>query len=174
MTFFSLFRNVIYKIHYVFCMILIPSLVGCYSFTGGSIPPHIKNLQISTVEDISGFGNPLYRDELTTRLFDKFRNDNSFTLVETNGDAKLDVQISTIKDEPQTVQSNELVSENRVTIICRAEYYDYVKKKIIWEKNFTTFDVYDIGNAQAGRDEAILNALEQAADDILMAVVSGW
>lgn len=149
-------------------------IIGCYSFTGGSIPPHLKTLYIANVDDMSGLGNPTYRELLMQKLFENFRNDNSFSIVDMGGDAKLYVKIINISDQPQTVGTNELVGGNRIDVRCEAEYIDDINKKTIWKKSFSSFDVYDVSNAQAGRDAAIQNAINQIASDILVAVVSGW
>lgn len=174
MKFFSQFRNIFYPILYLICILSFVQFSGCYSFTGGSIPEHLKTLNIMQIEDNSGFGNPLYRDLLAQKVFENFRNDNSFSLVESGGDARLQVRISSIKDEPQVVQSNELVSGNKVTVMLEAEYYDEVKQKSIWKKSFSSFNTYSIENAQAGRDQAIQAAIANVADDLLLAVISGW
>ncbi len=149
-------------------------MFGCYSFTGGSIPPHLKTLNIHNVDDLSGFGNPTYRELLMQKLFENFRNDNSFSIVESGGDAKLQVKIINISDQPQSIGANELVAGNRIDVRCEAEYYDDINKQAIWTKNFSSFEVYDVSNAQMGRDLAIQNAITQVATDILIAVVSGW
>jgi len=61
-----------------------------------------------------------------------------------------------------------------MTISCSVEYFDAVKKKMIWQKSFSNYAVYEISNAVAGRDLVVENALEKISDDILLAVVSGW
>ena len=168
-------NNKYIKINFI---LLIALITGCYSFTGGSIPEYLKTLYIATVTDNSGFGDPKYRDALTQLLVQKFRNDNSFSLVEKNGDARLDVVISSVKEEPLIVKpgvGQELESERKVTVILDAEYYDGIKKKQFWKKSFSAFGTFDISkNPQQGREKAIKTALEQTADDILLAVVSGW
>lgn len=158
--------------------ILIISLVfliyGCYSFTGGSVPTHLKTLQITNVSDNSGFGNPIFREEMARNLIVKFRNDNSFSLVEGLGDARLTVAISSISDIPVSVQPGELEKERRVNVTTKAEYFDNVKKKVIWEKSFDNFAIYDVSNVQENRNREIFRILEQTSNDILLAVVSGW
>lgn len=149
-------------------------LKSCYSFTGGSVPPDLKTLGISTVNDQSGFGNPEYKILLTESLIDNFRRDNSFELVETGGDARLSVSISSISEATVSVNPGELETERRVTVACTAEYYDFVNKKQIWKKDFSSYGIYELKNAQASRNEAIRGALIQIGDDILLAVVSGW
>jgi len=37
------------------------------------VPEHLKTLYIATVSDVSGFGNPAYKDLMTQGLIDKFQ-----------------------------------------------------------------------------------------------------
>lgn len=174
MNFFSSFSNIIISKFLLICIFGVPIFTGCYSFTGGSIPEHLKTLYIGTVKDESGYGNPKYKDVLTNSLIDNFNKDNSFRLVERGGDAKLIVTIKSISDIISTVNPNELERERKITVTCRADYYDAVKKKTIWSKEFSNFDIYELKEAQTARDAAILVALNRIAEDILLAVVSGW
>lgn len=51
-----------------FCVVLF-LLPGCrYSFSGGSVPPHLKTIAIPIVQDQSGYGDPTLRDEFTQQL----------------------------------------------------------------------------------------------------------
>lgn len=150
---------------------------GCYSFTGGSVPEHLKTIYIAAVSDNSGYGNPLYKDNLTQLLVDRFRDDNSFKITETVGDARLSVSINTINDATLAVRSGRqgtLENERQITVNCSVEYYDALKKKSIWSKTFSNYSIYELANAQQARDEAVQLALEQLSDDIFLAIVSGW
>jgi curli biogenesis system outer membrane secretion channel CsgG len=149
-------------------------LSGCYSFTGGSVPEHLKTMQIVAVGDKSGYGNPTYKDMLSLLLVNKFKNDNSFILVDRNGNARLKTEIASIRDEISVVNPGELEKERKMTITCEVKYYDAVKKKLIWKKSFTNYGIYDINNVVEGRKAAVKTALNKISDDILLAVVSGW
>lgn len=155
-------------------LIIMSLLWSCYSFTGGTIPKHLKTMFIATVKDNSGYGNPSYRDILTNELISEFQNDNSFELVDRGGDAKLYVELSSINDATSTVRPGEVETERKITVKCDVEYYDAVEKKSIWKKSFSNYQVYSLSNVQQERDNAISVALESIAEDILLAVVSGW
>ncbi len=170
----SFLSNIVLNEVFVSCIFVIVSLAGCYSFTGGTVPEHLKDIYIATVNDNSGYGNPAYRSTLTENLIEKFRNDSPFRLVERGGDARLEVSITSISDQTMTVSPGELETERKINVTCQAVYYDRVKNKEIWKKTFSNGQVYDLANAQAARDEAVNLALEQISDDILLAVVSGW
>jgi hypothetical protein len=148
--------------------------VGCYSFTGGSIPSHLKTLQINSVTDQSGFGNPNYKIDLETEITNNFMKDNSFELADNVGDAKLTVTISSITETTNTVGTSELETERRLTVNCSAEYYDNVMKKQIWQKSFSSYGLFDVNSAFTARNETMQIILKQVAEDIMLAVVSGW
>lgn len=149
-------------------------LIACYSFTGGSVPEHLKTIYIAPTADVSGYGNPVYGQELNNLLIENFRDDAALEVAETGGDAKLTVSIKSIREETAAVNPGELESERKITVAVDAEYYDAVKKKVLWNKSFTAYDIYDVSDPVAGKDAAILTSIEQLSDDILLAVVSGW
>ncbi|MFA6572438.1 MAG: LPS assembly lipoprotein LptE [Bacteroidota bacterium] len=174
MKIISFFRNTVINNHLLICIIVLVQMYGCYSFTGGSIPEHLKTLYLSSVNDNSGYGDPRYRENLYQLLIDKFKNDNSFNLVQQSADARLNVQISSIRDETLTVRPGELETERKATVSCEVEYYDAVKKIQIFKKSFSAYNVYSLANSQTERNLAITKALDQISDDIMLAVVSGW
>jgi outer membrane lipopolysaccharide assembly protein LptE/RlpB len=168
---YSYFSNRVLTILSLICISL---FAGCYSFTGGSVPDHLKTISLTAVQDNSGFGNPRFRDVLTRRLLDKFRNDNTLVLVESKGDAQLQSTIIRIDDDVVSVSPGEVERERRITVSVEAEYTDYVKRKQVWKRTFSNFQVYLISQGQQAREEAVIAALQQIGEDILLAVVSGW
>lgn len=147
---------------------------GCYSFKGGSIPEHLKTLQIETIIDNSNFGNPNYKIELENNLISDFQKDNSFELAENNGDAKISTTITSITESTQTIGTNELETERKISVSVSVKYYDNINCKQIWEKTFSNYQLFDITNISTARNEAIQSILLQISEDIMLAVVSGW
>ncbi|MGA2297575.1 MAG: LPS assembly lipoprotein LptE [FCB group bacterium] len=170
----SFFRNIVINNQCLICILVLVQLSGCYSFTGGSIPEHLKTLNIAPINDNSGFGDPRIRETLTQLLVNKFRSDHSYNLVDRNSDARLNVVISSIRDTIMTVSPGQVEAERKATVQCDVEYFDAVKKLMIFKKGFSAFGVYPSASATTDRIIAINKALEQVSDDILLAVVSGW
>lgn len=155
------------------------ALTGCYSFTGGSIPAHLKTLSIPLADDTSGFGNAQLRENLTQQLVQSFRRENAFSLVQERSDAVLEVSITNISEVTATVQQTsaqqlEAERDKQVIVSVKVVYQDIVKQKQIWEKQFAPPQTYAIAAGLQGRDAAIERALKQIANDVLLAVVSGW
>lgn len=149
-------------------------LSSCYSFKGGSIPEHLKTINILSVEDNSGYGNPNFKITLTDLIIDEFQQDNSLSIVNNSGDAELQITISRITEESSVVSEAELESSRKITVTCDVVYYDNVKRQEIWKKSFSAYDFFDIASISTEKDEAVNLALEQISEDILFAVVSGW
>jgi hypothetical protein len=160
---------------YICCCCVLLLLKSCYSFTGGNNPEYLKKIQIPAVVDNSGYGNPLYKDEMTRTLMNRFREDNTLTLTDNNGDCKLNVTISNIADSPVAISTGELETQRKLTVSFKVDYYDNVKKKQIYDKTFSNFQLYELGgNTQEVRDRAVLKIIAQTVDDILIATVYRW
>ncbi len=152
-------------------------LAGCrYSFTGASVPPHLKTIAIPIFKDRSGSGEPTLRDDFTNQLIQKFIDDNSLQVTDkSNANALLECTIISLRDAPAIISGGEKVTTRRVTITVQAVYKDLVKRKTIFNKNFSNFGDYNNeGDIQTLREQAIQKAVDLITDDILLAVVSNW
>lgn len=156
---------------FLLCSIL---LGGCYSFTGGSIPSHLKTLEITSITDNSGFGNPAYKTELEQLIKENFIKDNSFDITENSGDAVLRISIASIQESVSSVSTGELETERKITVSCKVEYYDNVNKKSVWNKDFSSYGFYALQQTFTARNETVSVVLKQIAEDIMLSVVSGW
>ena len=158
---------------------LIPILlfVGCsYSFTGSSVPSHLKSISIPFCEDRSGSGEPGMADNFTTTLIDHFISDNSLAVTDkSEADALLTCTITSISDAPTVIKGGENVSARRITIKAHVVYKDFVKKKTIFDKNFSNYGDYEnTGDIISAKSAAIKAATDLITEDILLGVVSNW
>lgn len=167
-------RRVVVAACVTLCLMGLLALGGCYSFRGSSVPPHLHTISLSNVVDNSNFGSSVYRDLCTQLLSDRLRAESALRFVDKDGDAKLICVLTDIRDEAISVKSGEVERERKVRVTIDAEYYDGVKKRQIFKKNFSNASVFVVATAATDRDKAIRTALQQDVDDILLAVVSGW
>jgi hypothetical protein len=146
---------------------------GCYSFTGASVPAHLKTVAIPLVEDVSGFGEAGLREKFTQKLIELFRNDNNLEIGERlTSDSIVEGTIIQVTDAPQVISGNDIVSTRRVTITVRASFTDMKLRKKVWEREFSNWGEYTQG--QQTRDIALTDAVNKVAEDILLETVSGW
>jgi hypothetical protein len=150
-------------------------LAGCYSFTGASVPSHLKTIAIPLLDDQSGFGEPNLREDITTALINAFTNDNTLRIAErSSADAVLEGVILPIKDGPLVVTGGEQVTTNRITISVKITFQDLKLRKQIWEKTFTNTGDYDPGGGFTAREEGISEATRKITEDVVLDTVSGW
>lgn len=146
-----------------------------YSFTGASVPPHLKTIAIPIADDRSGSGEPGLREELTQILIEKFINDNTLQVSErTSANAVLECSIVSLNDAPAIVSAGEDITSRRITIGVRVIYRDLVKRITVYEKTFSNYSDYPSSDPINGRQSAIDRSIELISEDILLDTVSGW
>jgi hypothetical protein len=167
-------RRSLFSLHFALCTCLI--FAGCvYSFTGASVPPHLKTVAIPLVDDQSGFGEPGLREDLTRVLTDLFISDNSLAVADrSTADALLVGAINTVSDAPSVVQQGEQVSKRRVTMSVRFTFQDMKLRKKVWEKTFSNWGDYDSGGGLSQRKAGLQEAIRKITEDVLLETVSGW
>ena len=157
---------------------------GCaYSFTGSSVPPHLKTIAVSLFDDQSGAGQPGLREQFRETLIAQFAGDNSLQVADKkDADSILEGVILAVRDEPLVVEKGETVSKRRVTIVVKAAYQDMKLRKKVWEKELSNWGAYEVGPGAEQktkgidelRKEGIDEAVRKLTEDILLATVSGW
>ena len=148
---------------------------GAYSFTGSSVPSHLKTIYIPVAQDRSVAAIPGLRELLTDDLIQRFIQDNSLQVSNaTSADATLDCMITSVTDIPAIVSAGEQINARKLTINVKVVYKDLVVKKTIFDQNFSSFGEYVPGQQVNEREEAIAVAVGHISEDILLAVVSGW
>lgn len=160
----------------LFAVVLGGLLAGCpYSFTGASVPAHLKTIAVPLVEDQSGFGEPGLREQFTTELIQLFTTDNSLEVTDRGtADSKIEGAITSISDAPAVVAQGEQVTRRRITINVRFTFQDMRMRKKIWEKSFSNWGDYDSGGGLSQRQAGIQVAMKKIAEDVLLETVSGW
>ncbi len=158
-----------------------PALSGCsyYSFTGATVPAHLRTIAIPLVEDRSLSTQTALDDRLTRLLVDRFVGQTRLSLAPDpdNADAVLTVVIERYTNEATAVGGQERTTRNRVSINVQVIYEDRVEEKELMRRTFSGFEEYDPFDPEkglAGEDDAAAAALEKIADDIFTAATSNW
>ena len=170
-------RSVVHRV--LFSFLIAVSLSGCagcpYSFTGASVPPHLKTIAIPIVEDQSGFGDATLRDQFSRQLLQRFVNDATLQPSDrSNADSILEGVITGVKDAPVVVEGGDQVSKRRVTVTAHMTFRDLKLRKKVWEKDFTQWGDYLSGGGLTQRNDGISEALRKITEDILNETVAGW
>lgn len=163
-------------LYFLFMTLLVVNFGCCsYSFTGASVPEHLKTISIPVADDRSGSGEPDLRELFTNKLTQKFIDDNTLRVADRiNANASLDCIISSLSDAPAVVSAGAVVETRRITLSIQVVYKDLVKRKNIFERTFSDYGDYPAQGSIVERRAAIEAALEKITEDILLATVSGW
>lgn len=160
----------------IFC-ILVFLICSCrYSFTGASVPPHLKTIAIPLFDDQSGYGRATLREELTKKIVERFIQDNTLKIADKNiADSMLEGVIVSVQDNPVVVGAGERVKKSRLTITVKVSFYDMVRRVKVWERTFSNWGEYELeGNIQQNLQLGIQQAIEKLSEDILLATVANW
>ena len=164
----------------ILCLFIIPLVLnfnGCcmYSFTGASIPEHLKTIAIPIADDRSGGAEPGLREKITQLLTQKFIDDNTLQVADkSTANAILECTIVSLTDAPAIVSAGEQIATRRITISIQVVNKDLVKRKTLFEKTFSNYGDYPSGGSIDSRKNAIEEAIEKITQDILLDTVSGW
>jgi hypothetical protein len=155
----------------------IPFLMGCYSFTGASIPPHIHTIGIPLIEDNSGFGEATVRSALTDQITQQFTEEGSLRVANrSSSDAVLEVSVPSggISDMPVSIRAGDEVTTKRVTLSVHAIYRDQVKQKVFWERDFSQTADYRVSQSLTGFQAALKQAEINVSKDLVLSAISNW
>lgn len=157
-------------------ILLIGFHCGYYSFSGSSLPPHIRTLAIPVFENkTTEFGIP---EDITSALINEFTRDNSLKIVDQrDADSIINGTILNIREQAGAYNVTEQVKEIKVFVSIQAKFEDIKKNKTLWEEQITQWGTYRPDDPSAGnatRQEAIQEALNKIVADIFNKTISGW
>ena len=151
------------------------SFNGCYSFTGASVPTHLKTIAIPLMDDQTGSGEASLREKLTRTLTDLFIRDNSLEVADKNtADSILEGVIVSARDDIASVGGGETVNKRRINLSVKVVYQDMKLRKKVYEKTFNNYGDYDPAGGFSQRQAAFDEAMRKISEDILLETVSGW
>ncbi len=148
---------------------------GIYSFTGASIDPKIKSINISYFDNKARLVQPTLSQVLTDAIKDKFVSQTSLELNNDYADMYLEGYISDYKITPQAIQAGETAAMNRLTITVKVKFTNEVTPIQNFEQNFSQYaDFPSTVELTSVEDQLILEITEYLVDDIFNKAVVNW
>ena len=154
-------------------------LVGCgvYSFSGATIPDHLRTVAIPLAEDRSTGGPPAMDRLLTDALVDRFADRSRLALEpdEDEADAVVRATIERYDVAPAAVTSDGNQAQlNRISLSVRVVFQDRVEDEERLARTFTASEDTPPSDGLQGEADAAAAALEQIARDAFTAATSDW
>lgn len=166
------------RIAAIFLSVLVSAILsgcGIYSFSGTSIAPDVTSISVYTIENRAMKVNPSLSNTLTNALQDKYRRLTNLEMLPEGGDLEVSGIITNYDVTPTAVTSDEIASQNRLTITVRITYKNNKHEEEDFERSFAAFQDYDSNNSldavESGLCEDIVEIL---VEDIFNATVANW
>lgn len=151
-----------------FTLIFMVAGCGIYSFSGSSLPGHIKTVAVPLFENSTaqyGVSQPL-----TDGIIAALTQDNTLKIASPkNSDSILNGSITSIREQAGQYDRSEQASDFRVYITVKLVFEDRVKRENLWEETWTEWGAYE-----SDINEGIRQAAEKLSEKILNRSVSGW
>lgn len=162
------------KLYYLFMLLTALFFVGCgvYSFSG-SLPPHIKTVAVPLFENDTVEVDivDLISDEIRTAII---KDGNMKVVGENESDAVVTGKIKDVIESADTFSKGEVAKQFKIQVFAEVSFFDKKKNKAIWEEpSMEGYARYDADNP-GGRADALKEALQMIAKDIIDKTVSGW
>lgn len=143
---------------------------GCYSFTGGGLPPHIGTIYVLPVENRTAQFD--LTEPFTRELTDAVRGRLGVQLAaRDNADAEIRAEILRYDDAAINYSGVEdvgaTVFQRRVTIGARVEIVDLTRNEIVWEGSGVSGTgeyAPDTETEQTGQNLALENLVQKIID----------
>ncbi len=147
------------------------ALAGCYSFSGTTLPGHLRTVRIDPVANRTL--ESALADRITQGLEEGFRSRSNLRKVNEGGDAELICVLTDYSHRPQTT-SGATVTSYRVDILVSVRFVDRVKGDTLYKDDHVPgYGVYAVDKGETeelGKRLAVESLIKVVLDNS----VSGW
>jgi Lipopolysaccharide-assembly len=163
------------KAIYIMSLLVISLISGCYSFKDVSIPPEVKTIRISYIENKARLVNPQLSPQLTDKLRQKVISQTNRTQIQgDNADYDISGYISDYSVTTSGISNKEAAS-NRLNISVHIIFKNRLDEKKNFEadiaRNFDFSASLSLPQAEAQLNETIIKNL---SDEIFNRIFSNW
>lgn len=159
-------------------------LQNCYSFSGSSLSPETKTVQINQFVNNAALVNPDLAQQFSTDLQNRFLQRTTLKGTKTNPDILIEGQITNYTISPTTISStvdapggNLQAAQNKLTITVQVHYENHVKGEEAksFDRSYTDEAVFnsnlDINQIEASQVKLVN---ERIINKIFNDIVANW
>jgi hypothetical protein len=160
-------------VYRIFILILIVFFTGCFYSFKGSLPGHLKSIAIPLFDDRTAYPN--IREDLTNLVTDKFVDDNSLRITDiADADIVLSGMVVSITQRAAVLKPGETVEDYNIYVNVKVTCEDVRSNKKLWEKTIQQYSAMPASGQQEEREQAIQDALESIAEEIVNNTIGYW
>ena len=156
-------------------LLLIVSSCGLYTFSGASISPEVKNINITYfVNEAENVKANLDRD-ITQKLTDFIIDQTDLSINNNNYEIEINGKIISYDISPISISSNDFANQNRLSISVNIDFKNYINEKENYNQKFTRYvDYKSDQNLEEIENELIDQILEEICTDIFNKTFVNW
>lgn len=167
------------KLSKYFFWIILPLTFFCqscwlYSFSGASIPPNMKTVNVLIFENNAPIVVPNLSQQFTEALKNRIRNQSSLNVVRNEADATFEGTITDYNFRPVAVTANESAEQTRLTITVKVKYTNNLVPEMSFEESFSRFRQFQGSNIAAQEQNLILEINRELTEDIFNRAFANW
>ena len=167
-----------YNIIVLAMFVIFMTSCGIYSFTGTSIQPDVKTVNIEYFEYKALKVNPTLANDLTEAMKDKFRKLTKLEQVDGDADLTIAGEITGYDVKATSVSANEQAAMSRLTVNVKIYFTNKKYPEDDFEKSFSAYADFSAdqmldaveGDLISGSD----GILDKLCEDIFNATVANW
>jgi hypothetical protein len=159
-----------------FLMLLYAGCSVNYSFTGASIPPGARTIQINNFPNNASLVNPALSQELTDALRKKFQSQTSLVIVNEGGDLIISGEITDYNTRPTAIQSDDIAALNRLSISIKVSFVNTIDDTQSFQnQTFTRYEDYPSTQDLMSVQETLVQQInEYLVEDVFNKAVVNW
>ncbi len=159
-------------------------LVSCYSFTGSTLDPNIKTIQINEFIDNSALKNPTLAQQFSTDVQNRFLQRTTLKGTKENPDILIEGEITDYNPStPATVSSSSVstssgtiqTSQNKMTISVKVHYENKYEPQKNFDRTYTDESTYssdlDINQIEQSQVKIVT---ERIINKIFNDIIADW
>lgn len=154
------------------------TLICCkvnYSFTGASISPDIKTVDVSFFPNRAPLAQPTLSQQFTEALRNILQSQTSLSLLDKSGDLHFEGEITGYNIMPMAIQGNETAALNRLTITVNIRFVNKNAPVQNFEQSFSRFADYDAKANLSTIEEGLIKEInDQLVQDIFNKALTNW
>lgn len=162
----------------VTAVVLCATACGIYSFTGTSIQPDVKSVNIEYFEYKALRVNPTLANDLTEAMKDKFRKLTKLEQVDQDGDLTIAGEITGYDVKATAISANEQAAMNRLTVTVKIYFSNKKYPEDDFEKSFSAYADFSADQMLDAVESDLISGtdgiLDKLCEDIFNATVANW
>ncbi|GAB4331456.1 MAG: hypothetical protein Kow0037_08090 [Calditrichia bacterium] len=166
-----IYRNKIWLV--LLAVLIAGSSCVRYSFKG-ALPSDLKTIYIGDFENRTSY--PTIREDLIDKLIQSFLEDGTLKVVDSpdGADLILEGQINSVYNRKASITQDETVTEYHLEVSVSATCINTHLNKPFWKSNFNRYGVMESAALGSETDAALLDALDQIVEDMLIKTIAAW